>query len=60
MLKSPEEVQAELKAYKPTNPAKMSEELRARFIAETDPDRLTDEMRNGANDSGLWVAWLRS
>lgn len=51
-------VQAELDGYSPGTP--MSDGLRARLVSETDEERLDDEMREGGNAAGLWVAWLRS
>jgi len=52
------DVQAELEAYKPGEP--MSPGLLARMLAETDDDRLDDDMREGRSPGGLWCAWLRS
>jgi hypothetical protein len=54
--KTAEEVQAEMEAYSPVTGPAMSPELRARFVAETNPERITD----GMGDAALWTAWLRS
>jgi hypothetical protein len=38
----------------------MSPGLHARMVAETDDDRLDDDMREGRAPGALWCAWLRS
>lgn len=54
-----EAVQIELEGYRPSED-RMSPGLVARLVSETDPDRLTDAMREGHDQASLWVAWLRS
>lgn len=53
-------VQQELEHYSPVAGKPMSDGLLKRLVAETDDDRLTDDMRAGRHPAGLWVAWLRS